>query len=192
MDSDGDVLVSHEEDRTVEAFGRTAEKAKEVLALKARAAKGDPEAAYDYFLKQVDAGTIGLADARARAKAMKLTPDQQKQIDKRLFDLEVLDVRNGMRGPDDIPKAARAILAWVEQKKIPEGDSAFEFFWQILLNHGDSTKDAKVFQTGYDLLKDRFGDNPQYKRMIESIGKRLEELRKADAGGKGETKNEKK
>jgi hypothetical protein len=178
MDADGDVLATHEDDRTMDAMTATAAKAKEAAALKAKAAKGDAAAQVEWLTRQIDSGTIGHAAAIAKAATLKLDPERKKALDKKLFDLEILDIRSSVQSEADVLPAAKKILALAEAKKVPEGDEAFDFYWQILCGAGNQAKDAKLFAAGYELAKDRFGDNPKYKRMLEEVGKQLDALRK--------------
>jgi hypothetical protein len=180
MDADGDVLATHEGSRELDALDKTASAAKEALGVKAKAAAGDAEAKVEWFLRQLESGSLDAVKARTRVKELgTLTPEQSKLIEDKIFDLEVMAIASGIQQDSDVAEAAKKVLTFVEQKKLPKGDSAFEFCWQILCGHGQQAKDVKFFEAGLTILTDRYGENPRYRGMIAQIEKDLTELKKS-------------
>jgi hypothetical protein len=180
MDADGDVLATHERSPELDALKKTAEAGKETTELKKKAASGDAEAKVEWFLRQLESGSLDVTAARARVKDLgALDPDKAKMIEDKIFDLEVLAIANGIQQESDVAAAAKKVLTFVEQKKIPKGDSAFEFCWQILCGHGQQAKDVKYFEAGLTILKDRYGENPRYRSMLAQIENDFTELKKS-------------
>jgi hypothetical protein len=177
MDGDGDVLAIHETALTLEELSRTVANAKEPAALKAKAAAGDPQSQFQWLLFQIDGATIPFADADARARRLELTSEQRARLDLKLIDLEAIGIIHAIRDPSEVAAGVRRLLAMVEKKRIPTNDQIFGVVLSVILRDGDDRKDIKTFEAGLQIAKDRLGSNRSYKPILDSIAKRLEELK---------------
>lgn len=185
LDSDGEVLATHEDERTLDAFTKTGETALEARELKRKAASGDSEAKVEWFLRQLDAGSIDSAKARARVKELgALTPERSKAIESKIFDLEVLEIPRSIKKQEDVAAAAKKVYDLVKANRVPKGDSAFEFCWQILLGYGSESKNVAYFEAGKNLVFERYEGNPKYKGLLDKVEADLAELKKGAASGK--------
>ena len=70
MDAEGNVLAEHQGDRSADGFSKTGQKAKEFIALKAKAEKGDKAAKIDFIIAQLSMGQLKASEAEAKIKEL--------------------------------------------------------------------------------------------------------------------------
>jgi hypothetical protein len=78
---------------------------------------------------------------------------------------------------DNREEITKQLLAMLEAGRTPTGSQSY-YFWNNIMAHARQKKDVKLFKRSLDAIKKLFGDNPQYKRMIETLEKQLAELEK--------------
>lgn len=183
MDSEGKVLAEHEDERTAEAFGKTGEKAKAFLALKAKADKGDKAAQADYAIAQLELGQIKAAEAKERLKGRKLTKEQQAKLDGLVSSAEVKEILATVN--QDKATQMAAAKKFIEMKKAgkpaPADERNFQVYWILMMNCAEGEKDAVLFEECLKSLKGRFGDNEEaqgFFKSKEEILKTLKEPKK--------------
>jgi hypothetical protein len=179
MDADGNILAVHEEDRSAEGFSKTGAKARTFVALKAKAAKGDPTAKVDLIIAQLDMGQIKAADAEKQLKeAGKLTPEQQAKLDEILVNASVMDIVKGIESEADAKAAGQKFYAMQKAgKPAPSSDQALQPYYILGMNAAEEAKDAATFEKSLKALKAKFGNNPQAKPFFDAKEKKLEELK---------------
>jgi len=179
MDSEGAVLAVHEEDRTAEAFGKTGEKAKSFVALKAKADKGDKAAKIDFILARMDLGQIKPEEAEKQIKeAGKLSKEQQAKFDGMMVNMSIMETVKGIDSEDAAKAAGKKFYEMQKAGKPgPTSEQAVQPYYILGMNAAEELKDAAVFEKNLKALKDKFGTNPQAKKFFEAKEKKLEELK---------------
>ena len=114
---------------------------------------------------------------RMRARRLELTSEQRARLDLKLIDLEAIGIIHAIRDPSEVAAGVRRLLAMVEKKRIPTNDQIFGVVLSVILRDGDDRKDIKTFEAGLQIARDRLGSNRSYKPILDSIAKRLEELK---------------
>jgi hypothetical protein len=190
MDAEGELLATHNGEWATADFTNTAKAAGEGRMLKDKAAKGDPAAKLEWFCRQLDQGTLNLADAKSKSKEFtKATPAEKQRIDDALFSLEVNELLNNVRSEDQFKEAGKKAVEWLKAGKLPKSTSAFDNLINAALGYSDSTKNAEGFGLALAEVKKKYGDKDRFKPVIEQMEKRLEELkREAPPAGKDEKK----
>lgn len=191
MDSDGEVLATHEADREVKAFGDTLTKATENSTLKARALAGDATAKVEWLCRQLEGGMIKFADAQTRVKGLgALTPEQKTRVDLAMFEIEVgnklEEIQMNATSQEDFETKFAAFgktaAAWRKENKIPKGDQNFGMFHDAIRLYAEKEKNYELYMSAVKALKDRFlAKNPSAAPFFEEMEKRGEELKKAAA-----------
>jgi hypothetical protein len=179
MDAEGNILAVHEEERTAEAFSKTGAKAKAFLTLKEKAAKGDNAAKVDLIIAQLDMGQIKAADAEQKLKeAGKLSKEQQTKLDGILVNASVLDTVKAIESEADAKAAGKKFYEMQKAGKAgPTSDQAVQPYYILGMNAAEEAKDAATFEKDLNILKEKFGKNPQAQKFFEAKEKKLEELK---------------
>ena len=185
MDEAGNVLAEHEDQRTAAAFAKTGGKARDFLALKAKAEKGDKAAVIDLTIAQLELGHIGAEEADKKLKDAKLTKEQQAKVDGLKAAAEVRDIMKSVT--QDPATQAAAGRKFLELKKAgkpaPADDQGFQAFYILILNNAEKDKDVPLFEECLKALKDRFGSVPQAQGFFKAKDEALKKL-KAEAPAK--------
>jgi len=163
MDSEGNVLARHEDERDAGGFARTGKKAGGFLELKAKAAKGDKPAQIELAIAQLELWQVTAEEARKRIAALgKLPQAQQEKVDGLLVTAEVREVLQRVTDAKETQVAAGR--KFLEMKKAgraaPKGDEV-EPYWILMMTYAEDQKDAGTFADALKALKEQFGANPQ-------------------------------
>ena len=178
MDAEGEVLAEPQ-GRDVADF-ETALAA--LIKWRALAEKADRTSAEEaeLLLAELDLGKLAFDAARERYAALDgLTDAQKAKIENELLFLEVADIQKKVgRDRSKIPEANAAIAAMAKAGRIPTdaGMRAMRF-WGPVMAHADETKDVELFEQGVNVAHAVLGDDPRGARYLESIDKRLAELK---------------
>jgi hypothetical protein len=180
MDGEGKVLAEHQGDRSAEGFSKTGQKAKDFITLKAKAEKGDKAAKIDFIILQLSMGQIQAAEAEAKIKeAGAPTKEQQATLDGELVNASVMAIMKDVEDEESAKVAGKKFYDLEKAGKSgPTGDQAMQPYYILMMKAAEDAKDAVVFEKAMNLLKKKFGDNPNAKRFFETNEKRLEELKK--------------
>jgi hypothetical protein len=183
MDSEGNILAKHEEERDAQGFAKTGEKAKAFLALKAKAAKGDKAAKVDLVIAQLELGHFGAEEAQKKLSGLgTLSKAQKAKLDGLLVAAEIREIlKTVTREKDTQREAGKKFLEMKKAgKPAPEGDEA-QPYWILILNNAEEDKDVTVFAEALQALKAKYGDNPQAAQFFqakEAVLKKLREEKK--------------
>jgi len=184
LDSSGNVLAVHEDERDAEAFAKTGEKAKGFLALRARAEKGDKAAQVEYALAQVELGQIKVAEGKERLKGRRLTKEQQAKLDGLASTAEVRKILENVTQVQETQFAAAR--KFVEMKKAgkpaPLDDDNFQTYWILMMNLAEKEKNTALFEECLAGLKVRFGEDPEAADFFRSKAAILKKLK--EEGGR--------
>jgi hypothetical protein len=198
MDKDGNVLVEHEGDRSVDGFEETGKKAAKHLELKAKAEKGDKAAKIELVLGDLEAGRMKPDEAKKMLEGVELTADQKKQYEAALANSEINDILNGFHPTSqaEADKAREEIAQkFLERKKAgkpaPTGERECQTYWVLLMGHAEKTKDVKLYEEGLNALKAKFGQNPQAKQPLAKMQKTLDAMKKGGDDKKDDKKDNK-
>lgn len=163
MDSEGNILAKHEEERDAEGFARTGKKATAFLELKAKAGKGDKAAQTELVIAQLELGHITGEEAQKKLSGLgSLSKAQQAKVDGLLAAAEVRETLKTVTREKETQLAAGK--RFLEMKKAgkpaPDGDEA-QPYWILIMNYAEEQKDAGTFADALQALKAKYGDNPQ-------------------------------
>jgi hypothetical protein len=181
MDAEGKVLAEHNGPRNGAGFAKTGETAKAFVALREKAAKGDPAAKADLLVQQLKMGHVKAADAEKEAASMKLSDAQKAAFEAALADARVMDMVRGLRSQEDAKKAGQEFLSMHKAgKKAPTGDEAIQPYWILLMGAAEEAKDVPAFEAALKALRAKFGDAPQAAGFFKKQEAKLAELKGAE------------
>ena len=178
MDSEGNVLAEHNGPRNAEGFAKTGEAAKAFMALREKAAKGDPAAKADLLVQQVKMGHVTADAAEKQAAEMKLTPEQKSALEGAVVDARVMEIARGVRSNEAAQEAGKKFLAMHKAGKPgPSSEEAMQPYWIMLMMAAEEAKDVEAFETGLKTLKTKFADNPRAQAFFKKQEEKLKELK---------------
>jgi hypothetical protein len=169
----------------VAGFETTLGRIAEWRDLQRRIAGGERDRELDLFLLELDLGRLKLEEARARAAGFAmLTAEQKARIEQMLLDLEVHELLESVRSVERRNEVAKRCAEMAVAGKVPSGD-LLTTFWSYVIQHAEGSKDVPLFEKGLAALKTALAGEERAARFLESLEKRLEELRRATAAGGG-------
>lgn len=184
MDSEGNVVVKHESDRSAAGFSATGTRVKEYVALRDRAAEGDPAARVEFFIVRLELDHFTFEQAQKEREGLELSEEQQKRFTETLNDLEVKSIMDKLGGAQKVfqnkEKIAEAVRQFQEMDKAgrtPSGEQPFLMFWIAMVEHAKSTEDPALFEHALEAVKVRFGSDPRFARGLKELEQELEKLR---------------
>ena len=183
MDSKGNVLAKHEDQRDAEGFARTGKKATAFLELKAKADKGDKAAQIDVAIAQLELGHITSEEARKKLSGLgTISKAQQAKMDALLVAAEVRETLKSVTEEKGTQLAAGKKFLDMRKagKAAPEGDEA-QGFWILIMIYAEEQKDAGTFSDALKALKAKYAGNPQaaeFFREKEATLKKLQDGKK--------------
>ncbi|HYE99522.1 MAG TPA: hypothetical protein VEJ18_11455 [Planctomycetota bacterium] len=178
MDADGNVLAEHAGPRTADGFAKTGEAARTFVALREKAAKGDPTAKADLLVQQVKMGHVTADAAEKQAAELTLTPEQKTALEGAVADARVMEIARGVRSNEQAKEAGKKFLAMHKAGKAgPSSEEAAQPYWIMLMMAAEETKDVEAFETGLKTLKAKFGDNPRAQAFFKKQEETLKELK---------------
>ena len=180
MDAEGNVLAEHQGERNADGFSKTGQKATEFISLKAKAEKGDKGAKIDFIIAQLSLGQLKPAEAEAKIKeAGGATKEQQAKLDGELVNASVVETMKTVEDEDSAKAAGKKFYeAEKAGKPGPTSDQAMQPYYILMMKAAEEAKDAVIFEKAMNVLKKKFGDNPNARRFFEANEKKLEELKK--------------
>lgn len=179
MDAEGRVLAEHQGARDAEGFAATGAKARNFLALKAKAEGGDAGAKIDFLMAQLELGQVGEAEAGEQLKKLgKLTAEQEKKFAALMSGAAVKAV---MAEVNDEASALAAGRKFLEMKKAgrpePLGEGEVQPYWILMMRVAEEDKDAAVYEEALTALKARFGGLPQAQGFFKNAENTLKKLK---------------
>jgi hypothetical protein len=183
MDAAGEIIMVHGGPRSAEAFAKTGAKAKEYMALQAKAEKGDAAAKVDFAILQVTYYKITVADAEKVIKESgPLTKEQQAAWDSAQVDGRVREDMRSVKSDEDEAVLGRKYYARFKEGKavFPTSDLPLQYFAVRLLEASEEAKDADAFEAALKVLKDRYGKIEDFAPFFAARDKDLEALRAKD------------
>jgi len=194
MDADGNVLATHEGDRSLEAFDETAKKAQKGLELRKKAASGDKAALVEVTLMDLEEGHIKLAEAKKKLEGVTLTDEQKKKFAGAEANEDVKAIiepydKNPPQTQQDMEKARREVgEKFAARKKAgkaaPTGEQEWNVYWSLLMGYAEEKKDAALYSDCLDAFKEKYGKEPRAKQALENMQKKLEEMKKGSGDEK--------
>jgi hypothetical protein len=181
MDATGDIILEHQAERTAEAFGKSAERAKKWIALKEKSEKGDGPAKIDFATLQLTLGKMTVADA---GKLMKEggtpTKEQQAEWDAIVVNAQIREDLKALKSEADVAVLAQKYYArFKEGKPLPTANFALQNYLVCVLDASEAAKDAATFAAALAPLKEKFGKVEQNAPFFEEREKMLKELQAA-------------
>jgi hypothetical protein len=175
MDETGKVLA-RAASWSVDGFNETFGVLDDWRTMKAKFEAGDEKVATDLLLAELQLGQITFPEARTRREALqKVSRKQARTLDEALANAEcqyILKTSNG-----DPLAAAPKLLEMKEAGRIPTGGAGVSFF-DALLTHASSQKDAKLFQKTLVDMKRRYLRDRSLKDFFEAKDMELARLRR--------------
>jgi hypothetical protein len=183
MDADGNVTAKHAGQRTVEAFGQTAEKAKAFADLKKKADGGDKTAGHDYFLQALDLSHFTAEAARKKMAEVDLSAEEKEKVETKCVDLEVTDALSTITEDKETRVAAGKKFAEMKKAgRVAKSDQTVQPFWIIMMEYAEAQKDAALYEEGLNALKEKFSAQMGNPKVKEWFAVREETLAKLKAG----------
>ena len=178
MDSTGDIIVEHEGPRNAEAFAKSGAKAKDWVAMKEKADKGDKSASIDFAILQLGMGKVKAAEAvKTIAAAGTPSKEQQAKLDAELINAEVREAVVALRSDEQASELGKKFYArFKEGKAAPTADNAFQSYYILVMNAADEAKDTATFETTLKALKAKYGAMPGAAAFFEEREQRLKQL----------------
>lgn len=178
MDATGEIILEHEGPRSAEAFGKSGAKAKDWLALKDKADKGDKPASIDFAILQLGMGKVKAAEAQKTiAAAGSPSKEQQAKLDAELVNAEVREAVTALRSDEQASELGKKFYArYKEGKAAPTADNAFQSYYILIMNAADEAKDAATFEATLKSLKEKYGAMPGAAAFFEEREGRLKQL----------------
>lgn len=185
MDAEGNVIATHQGERSVKAFRKTHADVKAYQDLQARIAKGEKGLDYALFVAEWNLGSLDYDKAKARAEAMgkSLTAEQKKEAKQIVQDLEVLKHANAL---SMIRDQAQAEAAADEAGKhfhgmftdgYRPGPKAEARFWGLLANWADKNGKIESLEQAVAWMNKTYGDNPRMADRLKALNARVAELK---------------
>lgn len=177
LSPDGDVLATilEAEQRTVPAFTMLHARARTVFDLRGKAKGGDPAAAKDLFLAELDLDLLTMAQAQERAATVALNEPERVHVAARLTDLEVRDLL--ARSRDLGTAKVEATIAEMARAGRRPTEATAESFWWTTLTFAANKRDAALAESAHDELARRFGRDKRYEKMLPRWRKLLEQAK---------------
>lgn len=180
MDSEGDVLAEHEGPREAAAFEKTMAGAREFVEVMKKASAGDKGAKFKVLVHRLKMGSISAEEAEKVAKeAGPLSREQEGTLQALLADASVKDVLKTVT-PEKASKLA-AGKKFLEMKKAgktgPAGEMESQAYWILMMDYAEDQKDAATFEEAMNVLKEKFGKNPQAQQFFKAKEEALRKLK---------------
>jgi hypothetical protein len=170
LDADGKVVAMHESERSVEAFQKTADKAKSFVDLRTKSEAGDKVAMIDYTLLKAEMGQMTAEELKKALPGLgKLSAEQQKKLDGVLANAMVDEIQKTAAGEKYAAMLAKGMIPIDEQRR--------GAFYLGLLEYADYKGDAGLFEQALDGAKEIYGSNPQAGGFFRAKEARLAELK---------------
>ncbi len=179
MDAEGNVVAQHKGARDAGGFAKTAEKAKQMLDVRAKAAAGDPGAQFDVLLIDLEMSTMPPADAEAKVKALgALSADQKARLDPALLANEIRHVLSTVtREQPTQVHAGRQFVAMLKAGRTPTSPEVAGDFYFFVMLAAEEDKDAATFEQALGEMKKALAGNPRAEQFMEQAEARLKALK---------------
>ncbi len=177
MNSKGDILA-RPLDRTLESFERTRLAIDDYSQLKKRAASGEENLEFDFFILERTLGILRGNKLRLRAKALKgLDAKQQLVVTRILLEIEVQDlVLASLGGPEAVAQAGLRMRQILESGQYPDLEKSANA-WSVLSRYGESISDAGLLERCAKGLRSNFADDVQMVNWAKSLQKKAQAIR---------------
>jgi len=178
MDATGDVILQHQGARSAEAFGKSTSTAKDYLAVKEKADKGDAGAKIDFATLQLGMGKLKADEAQKAIKAAgEPSKDQQAKLDLELVNAQVRESVGKLRSDEEAAVLGKKFYADYKAGKAgPTADNALQSYYILLLDAAADAKDAAAFEAGYKILFEKYGKMEGAAAFFEDKQKQLKAL----------------
>ena len=179
LDSEGNVIAVHNEDRTAAEFAKTGEKAKAYVAAKAKADQGDASAKIDFITLQLSMGQLKLEEARKKLKEAGVpTKEQQAKFDGEVLNAMVMEMAKGVEDEAGLKAVGKKFYEMHKAGKPgPTSGPAIQAFYILSLGAADDLKDVETFEALLKILRAKFGDLDGARLFFQAKEKRLAELK---------------
>lgn len=180
MDADGNVLAKQGQ-RTVEAFEKTLQTAKDFLALEKKAKSGDRKAGIDALIAGMELGRYGPDEAKEMlGKLGPLPKDKQKVVDDMLVNAEVEEMTKGLRSQEQAVEVGKKFIKMAEDGRVPTGRTAMNFYMMMMAAQ-EAAEDVKGYEKSLDAFRKLVEGEPRAARALKRCEDTLEKLK----AGKG-------
>jgi hypothetical protein len=150
LEPDGEGIVQvPASTHSVAQFEHYGQRAQQLLAWRAAAAKGDARAVASLLVAQLEERQVGLDVATARRRDLKSETDAERaRLDELLLDLrisaEIGAVQNDLPGRRELGKKYLAMLA----KGTLPSPMVTRGLWFVIMEHAEATGDPAAFEVG--------------------------------------------
>lgn len=188
MDAEGNVIATHQGERSVKGFRETNAAVMSFQDLKTRIAKGEKGLEFDLFVAEWNLGTLDFEKARARVEGMKKLSDAQRTQAKQIVqDADVLNTASSMRQIREQDAAAEAADAAGKhfhemfEAGYRPGARAESTFWGMLANWADKNGKVDSLDKAVEWMNKTYGDNARMAERLKALNARVAELKGSSA-----------
>lgn len=184
MDADGNKL-GKPSGRDMDSLVAGGTAAKELIALREKVANGADDLVVDLLLAELQADAVDFQVAKNRRatlqaprKGARAWKSKIEEIDSLLVGLEINSLLRSARGGSDAKAAAQVRLYEMASNDLLP--TKFNRpFWAAVMAEAKERKDLEMFERGYSLHLDFYGENnPRAKRILDPMKADLDELRR--------------
>ena len=189
MDGGGNVLVTHQGERTVAAFDATFQRLQRLFDLREKARNGDAAAEIEVALLEGDLEILAYGEVQKRIDGKKLSDAQTEMLKDLELGAMITEVGNSTDQETGLAAAKKLADAYAAGR-VPVAKGRKQPFFFILLQYAHSQKDAVLAQKALDavkpILKEEMGDDPRLSSWIQKQQDGIDELRAQKEEGCGE------
>jgi hypothetical protein len=172
LDAAGNVVAQHEGPRTAEGFAQTMNKAQEFIDLKKKAEAGDAAAKVDYLLARLRMGQLSPDEAKAAAKSLKMSDEQQKTFRGLVAD--------SMMEKEQTKAVGQAFLKMEKEGYIPNDQRNRLIFYSSIFQYAELMKDIPMMERTFKAFRDAGQGDQRFANYTNMLEKKLEKA-KAEA-----------
>lgn len=185
LDAEGTVLAVHNGARNPEGFAKTAEEAKAMLDLRAKAEAGDKAVAFDLLAKYLSLAPLEPPTLdKMLALAGELTPEQKTRLEPLTIECAFKNVLADVNEDKATQVAAgEKFAAMAKAGKIPADPRMAATFHSLTLAWADETKSVAEYETSFKALSElmKSNTNPKAQKWLAEKQARLDELKAGSA-----------
>lgn len=180
LDAKGRKLAVHRGPRTPGGFEKSLEgEVSEFKELIDDVEGGNTRKAGELFLRQLALEWFTFEEAQKRYEELgKVSSKEKKAIEALLVDTEIRTHAKAAGRDEEKRRAAGAHFAemW-DAKRLPTGEARQYEFWSMIADHAEAKGDKKLFKNALkQFKKSSAGKNPRYRRVLERLEERLDNL----------------
>lgn len=143
------------------------------------AAKTDPAARKKLFMLELENRMLDAAAARAQAAKLTLTASERRAVDQQLTDLEFTEIL-AATPRKRAAEAGAKFYAMLQEDRVPQ-TRQITTFWQYIFEHAMANKDAELFASCLEEMKNRHTGDARIRRYLPALEAQLKKLQGSES-----------